>query len=173
MNGYSRPRHWSSSRFVILCACAAIIACISDVASAQMTSIAACRALVDKVARYACYDTLEQESTAPDRGTTAPKSPISPQSAKSVATTLGEGAGEATRRKPVISAVRSLSFDREGKFTVILDNGEIWHQFDADSGTAHFRKVGSNIVKITPVFWEAYDLQINDQNAVYRVERLR
>ena len=55
----------------------------------------------------------------------------------------------------------------------MLANGQVWHQFDADSGNAAFKRHSRNVAKITHGFWQTYNLQINDQSAIYRVVRLK
>jgi hypothetical protein len=168
MVGYSKRKGFRLRRSIVLYACV-IAAGYNGAAIAQTDSFAACRALTDKVARYACYDSLEK--ALPPQALAARPAPDSQNSAPP--TQPNNAAAAPQMPELIISAVQSLVFDREGKFTVTLANGQVWHQFDADSGNARFRKDIQNTVKITHIFWKTYDLQINNQNAVYRVERLR
>jgi hypothetical protein len=130
--------------------------------------LGSCGAIADQAVRYKCYDDVEREKSRPVR-------PPATQPASPQRKSLFGPSDSATIVEPkqILSEVQAISFDEAGKFTVTLANGEIWHQFDADSGTAAFSKSGRNLVKIVRGFWDSYDLQINNQHATYRVKRLK
>lgn len=61
-----------------------------------------------------------------------------------------------------------------GKFIVFLDNGQVWRQLDSDTGTAHFdRDPKANKVIISRGLLGSYNLKVNDQNATFKVKRLK
>ena len=60
-----------------------------------------------------------------------------------------------------------------GRFTVVLENGEIWRQMDSDDGAAQFRQRGKNVVQISKGFWGSYDLRLNGANIVFKVTRIQ
>ena len=61
-----------------------------------------------------------------------------------------------------------------GKFTVFLDNGQIWQQLSADTGEAHFDKVPShNKVKIERAFLGSYSMTISNNTKLFKVRRVK
>ena len=159
---------------------------VSQSALAQNNPYAACAAIADRAARYACYDAVEgraPSSVTPPSPMAPPVAarpqPAAPQAPASQALdnpfAHSQGTTPAPVREPsrILSDIQSFSFDTAGKFTVVLANGQVWHQFDADSGNAAFKQHSRNVAKITHGFWKTYNLQINGQSAVYRVVRLK
>jgi hypothetical protein len=152
---------------------------VSPVALAQNNPYAACATIADRAARYACYDAVEgraPSSVAPPaavRPQPVPQAPASQALDNPFAHNQGTASMPAREPSRILSDVQSFSFDTAGKFTVVLANGQVWHQFDADSGNAIFKQHSRNVAKITRGFWKTYNLQINGQSAVYRVVRLK
>jgi hypothetical protein len=63
---------------------------------------------------------------------------------------------------------------RDNKFTVFLDNGQIWQQLDGDGAVARFKSnPKDNTVKISRGFLKSYNLKLNDDNSYYKVKRLK
>lgn len=63
---------------------------------------------------------------------------------------------------------------RDNKFTVFLDNGQIWQQLNGDSNVAQFRSnPKDNTVMISRGFLKSYNLKLNDTNSYYKVKRLK
>jgi hypothetical protein len=63
---------------------------------------------------------------------------------------------------------------RDNKFTVFLDNGQIWQQLNGDSGVARFKSnPKDNTVTISRGFLSSYNLKLNDDNSYYKVKRLK
>lgn len=63
---------------------------------------------------------------------------------------------------------------RDNKFTVFLDNGQIWQQLNGDNSTAQFiRNPKENSVVISRGFLKSYNLKLNDDNSFYKVKRLK
>jgi hypothetical protein len=68
--------------------------------------------------------------------------------------------------------MRSYTFDRNGFFTVVLDNGEVWHQLDGDSSVPHwFRKPQTYTVTITDGALGSHNLRVKGEPGSYRVRR--
>jgi hypothetical protein len=158
----------------------AALMAVSQAALAQNNPYAACAAIADRAARYACYDAVEGRAPSPVAPPAAARpQPAAPQAPASPALdnpfAHQQGTASAPSREPsrILSDIQSFSFDTAGKFTVVLANGQVWHQFDADSGNAAFKRHSRNVAKITHGFWQTYNLQINDQSAIYRVVRLK
>ncbi len=61
-----------------------------------------------------------------------------------------------------------------GKFTVFLDNGQIWQQLDADSGKAHFDRDPRRVkVKIERAIFGTYSMTISGNTKLFKVKRVR
>lgn len=64
----------------------------------------------------------------------------------------------------------SYKFDRNGYFTVVLENGEVWRQLDGDTSTAHwFKKPGSYIVTITAGALGSFNFRIKGEAGSFKV----
>jgi hypothetical protein len=73
--------------------------------------------------------------------------------------------------RAIAAGVTSLAFDGMGRFTVTLDNGQIWRQLPGDTVLLHQTQVG--MVRITRSVFGNYDLSVPGLHANYRVERLQ
>jgi hypothetical protein len=63
---------------------------------------------------------------------------------------------------------------RDNKFTVFLDNGQIWQQLNGDNSVARFRSnPKDNTITISRGFLKSYNLKLNDENSYYKVKRLK
>lgn len=136
-----------------------------------------CRDIADPAARLACYDAAQPPGTA----RTAPANQMPgpsrypefnrpAQGSAPQPPPLGNGA---PIRGKVVAAVVSYNLSPSGRFTIVLDNGQIWKQVDSDDGVAQFRKEGRNVVAITKGFLWSYDLKLNAMNAVFKVTRIK
>lgn len=133
-------------------------------------AFAQCGAIADASARLACYDAARDQSKA----THWPEFNAPPTQA------LPSPAPQAAAHPPsspangkLTVAVAHYSLSPRGRFTVVLDNGEVWRQLDSDDGVAQFRQRGRNVVQISKGFWGSYDLRLNAANIVYKVARIR
>jgi hypothetical protein len=78
-------------------------------------------------------------------------------------------------KKPIEGSGRiaSYSFDSNGFFTVVLDNGEIWRQLDGDTTMAHwFRKPGFYVAIVTAGAFGSSNLRIQGEGRSYKVRRV-
>jgi len=61
-----------------------------------------------------------------------------------------------------------------GKFTVVLDNGQVWRQLGGDSQLARFKEpAGANTVTISRGLFGSYNLSLNDTGTVFKVQRVK
>ncbi|HVP84083.1 MAG TPA: hypothetical protein VMS78_05120 [Rhizomicrobium sp.] len=61
-----------------------------------------------------------------------------------------------------------------GKFTVFLDNGQIWQQLDADSGKAQFDRDPHRVkVKVERAIFGTYSMTISGNTKLFKVKRVR
>jgi hypothetical protein len=73
----------------------------------------------------------------------------------------------------ITAGVSDYAFNPYGRFTVFLDNGQIWQQLPGDTDQAHFKKGGANKVTISRGAFGSYGLQVNDLNESFKVKRLK
>lgn len=138
--------------------CMALSAMASAQALAQPADFyESCSRIVEPRARLACYDSAR----------TAAPSPAAPSSVSLFGLRHAK-----TSLQRVMAGVQWYSFNDRGKFTVGLDNGQVWRQFNDDTGAAKFNGT-SNRVVIKHGFFDSYDLRVNRMNAVFRVERIK
>ena len=67
-----------------------------------------------------------------------------------------------------VSNLNSIAYDAQGAFIATLDNGQVWHQVNAD-GKVRLR-IGSKIT-VTPGAMWSYTLKTGDNSHAYKVER--
>lgn len=85
--------------------------------------------------------------------------------------------GEPAPPAPVIidsiaAVVTDFAFHLDGRFTIFLDNGQIWQQLQGDVDKAHFRK-SSNKVVISRGLMGSYNLVLNDEGSTFKVKRIK
>ncbi len=69
-----------------------------------------------------------------------------------------------------VSPLASFEFDKQGRFTVTLQNGQVWRQVEARSGSLAPLVVGKTVT-ITPGALWSYDMKTEGNSRVYKVER--
>lgn len=156
----------------------AVLFLVATPAWAQDNSAAQCSSIADPAARLACYDAAQpphSAATPPARPGPAPshypefgnvpraQAPEPPSS----------GAPASARSGKLVAVVVSYSLAPSGRFTIVLDNGQVWKQVESDDGVAQFRKQGRNIVTISKGFLWSYDLKLNAMSAVFKVTRVK
>lgn len=148
-----------------------LVPAFADAQTAADRALLQCGAIADANARLACYDAARDQSKAghwPEFNA-APAQQAAPAPAH-------QGAMRAlpplTNGKLVASVVR-YDLSARGRFTVVLDNGEIWRQLDSDDGVAQFNQRRKNVVQISKGFWGSYDLRLNAANIVFKVARIK
>jgi hypothetical protein len=78
-----------------------------------------------------------------------------------------------TRDVATASRMASYSFDRNGLFTVTLENGQTWRQIDGDSHSAHWSKAPRNYaVTIINAAFKSFSLSVKGSPASYKVRRV-
>ena len=144
--------------------------------------LAACDSIQNDSARLACYDAVRRNGGSSPVPAPNYYPPLHPSAAHPPARSQPEGFGapSTTARTPTPPSPRHLaarvvnySFSKAHRFTIELDNGQVWRQYEGDAGSAHFKARGQNNVVITKEFWNSYNLRLNDMNAVFRVQRMK
>lgn len=67
------------------------------------------------------------------------------------------------------SSLVSMRYDNAGAFIVTLDNGQVWHQENAEGGAKVHFKVGTSVT-VKPAAFGSYNLQTGDSRHVYKVQ---
>jgi hypothetical protein len=80
--------------------------------------------------------------------------------------------------KPVVRnmAMKSFTFDKQGAFTVVLADGEVWAQSTEDEvyHPAHWRNAGPNtLVTISPDAMHTFTMTVSGEERFYKVHRIR
>ena len=141
-------------------------------ALAQMPNpYAPCAQFTEDRARLACYDAINRKA-APVPVPAAP-APYNPPPPAAEFGGLRAPAPPPPTPRRMTSGVASYTFSPEHRFTVVLDNGQVWRQFLDDTGTAKFSTRKKNTVVITHGFFHSYNLKLNDMNAEFRVQRMK
>lgn len=147
------------------------------------TQLNACLAIPGMLQRLACYDRVAHGvSPAPLPRTVPAQRPVAsaappmvgvPVAPVAPPTGLGSErlARPATARpQQLLAGVASVRFDPRGRFTITLDNGQVWRQLEGDTGVLAGAKVSA--VRISRGALGSYDLNVVGRNATYRVQRL-
>jgi hypothetical protein len=175
----------------------AVVATAPDRATAQTATPSAalsqCLKIADAAERLACYDRLSRPAAAPPPPMTAPapagSSPYGPvpshsfgaPAATSQTTPQQFGSEQlpASRQSRartlnrIAANVVSFSAGPTGRFTVELDNGQVWKQIEGDETFARYDKRTTRTALISRGVLGSYDLTFNDRNAVFKVMRVR
>lgn len=69
--------------------------------------------------------------------------------------------------------ITNFQKDPNGRFTVSLNNGQIWQQVAGDTTAAQYHPGRTHSVTISRGTLGSYDLTFNDRNANFKVRRLR
>jgi hypothetical protein len=73
----------------------------------------------------------------------------------------------------ISSGVTEVAFNYFGRFTVFLDNGQVWKQLEADTGSAPFSRHQKDTVTISRGLLGSYNLVINGHTAMFKVKRIK
>lgn len=71
--------------------------------------------------------------------------------------------------------MKSYSLDRNGAFTMVLADGEVWAQLEEDAvyHPAHWQSSGARvIVTISPSAMHTFTMIVNGENRIYKVHRI-
>lgn len=170
-------------------ALALVLACATTSAWAQETlpaQLSGCLQIPGVLQRLACYDRVAHgvvpasrtSGVAPERQAPRATPPIA--SAPLIATVPpaeGLGSERLRRATPIrrpsemVAQVAGISYDPHGRFTVTLDNGQVWRQVTGDTAVLQGRSISG--VRISRGALGSYDLNVEGRNATYRVMRLQ
>lgn len=72
----------------------------------------------------------------------------------------------------ITAGVADFAIHLDGRFTVFLDNGQIWQQLPGDTDKASFQRTGNKVV-ISRGFLGSYNLTLNDRGKLFKVRRMK
>jgi hypothetical protein len=178
----------------LACCCLAFFSALAAPDDDSGGAIAACAALKDRDARLACFDAL---SGALKPAATPPPVPAivpppaapafvalpPPKPAPATAQTTPEVFGSeslpaeaspdaAPPLDSISAAVAKVSFGPTGRFTVVLDNGQVWQQLTGDTDKARFPS-DTVMVTISRGLIGSYNLSIGDSAKTFKVRRIK
>ena len=166
---------------VLVLACAATPAWAQDSLPAQLSG---CLQIPGVLQRLACYDRVAHGAVPASRSSASERPPLraAPPIASlpmiaTVPPAEGLGSERLRRATPVRRAsemtaqVAALSYDPRGRFTITLDNGQVWRQVAGDTAVLQGRSIST--VRISRGALGSYDLNVEGRNATYRVMRLQ
>jgi hypothetical protein len=85
-----------------------------------------------------------------------------------------KAAAEQERAESLTAGIADYALNPLGRFTIFLDNGQIWQQAQGDTKTAKFNKPpGTNRVEITRGALWSYSAKINDRGGIFKVHRIK
>jgi hypothetical protein len=73
----------------------------------------------------------------------------------------------------ITAGVAKVSYNFFKRFTVTLDNGQVWQQNDSDTAIARFSTDKTDGMTITRGFLNTFNLSIEGRWGTYQVKRLR
>jgi hypothetical protein len=134
-----------------------------------------CSAQTDERAQLACYNQIAARLKT-EAAPSAVQKPA-PETAHPRAD-FGEDsipfqAHRAETPDQITAGVTKASFNFFHRFTVTLDNGQIWRQDDSDTAIARFDKNKPQIVTIKRGFLGSFRLTIQDEWGTFSVKRIR
>jgi hypothetical protein len=171
---------------------AGVAFCAGAVAAPNLeAAMASCASQSDAAARLACYDAVAARmktaaeavaSSPPAAAVTTPAAPAVVADAPKPQTATGFG-GEhikdpahddvipAEDVEEIHAKVTAVTFAANGRFTVTLDNGQVWRQTQGETERFRFSKTGGDAVTISRGFWHSYNLVLDDGAGPYKVVR--
>lgn len=141
--------------------------------------LAHCMTINGAVERLSCYDRVARGAVNAAPQTQAGQSPA-PQARIEPPADPARDFGK--ERLPSAMSPQSDRFtaeitdfqkDARDRFTVALQNGQVWQQVAGDTGIAQFRPGRTRQVTISRGALGSYDLRFNDRNASFKVLRVR
>jgi hypothetical protein len=138
---------------------------------AVMAEAFRCNSLADERQWLNCFYAAAQ----PARGKLGLSATASAVSPKPVAPSFGQPSRPkpAAQSNHVSARMTSYSFDRYGKFTITLENGQVWRQLSGDDVQARWSKPASRyVVRISSGAFQSYNLEVQNSPGLFKVRRI-
>lgn len=145
--------------------------------------LAHCMTMSGAVERLSCYDRVARQAVGAAPPVQAPQTPAPQARVEPPAGPSRSFGQEQLRKSPaaeqaeqderMTAEIVDFQKDQRDRFTVALQNGQVWRQMAGDTGVAQFRTGRTHQVTISRGALGSYDLRFNDRNATFKVQRLR
>lgn len=151
-------------------------------------SLLECRAIDDDDDRLDCFDglvrNLNENSLIASGSVSGPAAEAPPEVQLTAEERFGmedlpeiqkEKRKEKEKTKSITASVVDIARNGRGKFVVILENGQIWRQLNADTTKLRLPSGGAEgtTVEIKRKSFGAHSLKINGDNRSIKVERIK
>jgi hypothetical protein len=148
------------------------------------SQLAGCLQINGMLQRLACYDRVAH-AVAPAPRSVPAQRPVASAAPVMVAPpplpTAPSGLGSERlprtasaapkRAQELLAGVTGIAYDARGRFTITLDNGQVWRQLEGDTSVLSGSRIST--VRISRGALGSYDLNVVGRNASYRVSRLQ
>ena len=164
----------------------AVLATVALPVSAQplQAQLSRCVAIPGVLQRLACYDSVARGAgvvAPPVAAAPAYRAPPPPAPVASYVPPAAGLGSERVQQAPQVAAARppqaltakvtKVTFDPHGRFTMTLEDGQVWRQVAGDETILRDPRVQS--VRISRGALGSYDLTVIGRNASYKVTRLQ
>lgn len=177
------------SYFFIVAATAVVSIGFSGGAAAQnlATGLVECRGISDNSDRLECFDQLANALDAEnlpvsafmEGGEDLPVEPVLTAEerfgSEDLPQTVERKRKEREKLKSLTAAVVDIGRNGRGKYVVILDNGQVWRQLNADTNRLRVPKAGAEgmSAEVKRKKLGGHSLYLNGDNRSIRVERIK
>ena len=148
------------------------------------SQLTACLQINGMLQRLACYDRVAHAvapapRSVPAQRPVASAAPVmvAPPPVATPPTGLGSerlprtASAVPRRAQELVAGVSGITYDARGRFTITLDNGQVWRQLEGDTSVLSGSRIST--VRISRGALGSYDLNVVGRNASYRVSRLQ
>ncbi len=129
--------------------------------------LAHCLTLNGAVERLSCYDRVAQGAVRTPQISQPASPPVRAFGQEQLSKTPAE------QDERITAEITAFQADPRGRFTITLNNGQVWQQMAGDSGIAQHGPKSSRTVSISRGSLGSYDLRFSDRNITFKVRRLR
>ncbi|MEJ1967810.1 MAG: hypothetical protein WDN03_04110 [Rhizomicrobium sp.] len=168
-------------RLVNRCLIAAAVLLVASGAQAAQDDLASailkCLDQQGEQAQLACYNRIALRLRA-ERAISVPSPAVPPPSVAAKPSDFGKeslptGGDDSAEHDSLTAQVTGVTYNPFRRFTVRLDNGQVWRQMDGDSSVARFRNDGTEAVRIARGMFNSYHLFIVGVTGSYVVKRIK
>jgi hypothetical protein len=143
---------------------------------AVMAEAFRCNGLADEHQWLNCFYAAARQArsrlglSAPATALAVSPRPVAPPAPSFGLPSRSEAASQSDR---VTARMASYSFDRYGKFSVTLENGQVWRQLSGDDVQARWNKPASRyVVRISGGALGSYNLEVRNNPGLFKVRRI-
>lgn len=164
---------------LVLPLCCVVLAAVPARAQDLNAELAHCMTMSGAVERLSCYDRVARQAVGAAPQAQATQSPAAQARVAPAIDPARDFGKEQLRSTPapendrITAEIADFQKDQRGRFTVVLQNGQVWRQMAGDTGAAQFQPGRTRQATISRGALGSYDLRFNDRNLTFKVQRLR